>query len=243
MLFIPITSHLVSCVEFLNSIAFLMYLILSFLKNPRYLKTTAIDWNYFFKLYFILFIIIILLSPVISLLKLFTDISEVKLNLSDFIILSGMVIFVPIIEEIIFRLILRPTSTNIIFYLLFTFFVFIFSIYKHNSFIMIISFCIAAFIVFILSDKEKIAKTQFLILRHYGVFFYLACVLFGLVHVFNNEHFTVTFLLLAPIFILPQIICGGFLGFIRIRYGIIYSILFHSLINLIPAIFMLFNMI
>jgi len=218
-----------------------MDLLLTFLKQPLYFKKTAIDWSDFFKLYFILVIIIIVLSPVITLLKIWLDIKEENLNLSDFIVFIGMVVIAPITEEIIFRLILRPTYTNIILFSLFAFLGFAFSIYKHNVPMMISSFFIAGIFALILSGRKKIVKTQFIIIRHYKLFFYFSCILFGLVHVFNNGHVTVGILLAAPILVLPQFICGGFLGFVRIKYGLIYSILFHSLINLIPAIFMLMS--
>lgn len=60
--------------------------------------------------------------------------------------------------------------------------------------------------------------------------FYVFAIIFGLVHLSN---FTITknVLLLAPILVLPQILLGGYLGFIRVRFGLAWSIALHASYN------------
>ena len=60
--------------------------------------------------------------------------------------------------------------------------------------------------------------------------FYTLTILFGLIHISN---FTVTtnVLLLAPILVLPQILLGGYLGFIRVRFGLGWSVVLHASYN------------
>lgn len=60
--------------------------------------------------------------------------------------------------------------------------------------------------------------------------FYIFTIIFGLVHLFNYNITTKT-LLLSPFLIAPQIILGGYLGFIRVRFGLIWSILLHLIYN------------
>lgn len=71
--------------------------------------------------------------------------------------------------------------------------------------------------------------------------FYLFTFVFGFYHITNFE-FTTTNLLLSPILVAPQISAGLFLGFIRVRFGLLWSIALHACYNLIligPVLIML----
>ncbi len=67
-------------------------------------------------------------------------------------------------------------------------------------------------------------KTQF------RIAFYIFAIVFGLVHL-TNFKITPNILLLAPVLVAPQIILGSYLGFIRIKFGLIWSILLHATYN------------
>jgi membrane protease YdiL (CAAX protease family) len=60
--------------------------------------------------------------------------------------------------------------------------------------------------------------------------FYTFAILFGLVHI-TNFTITTNVLLLAPVLVLPQTILGGYLGFIRVKFGLAWSILLHASYN------------
>lgn len=60
--------------------------------------------------------------------------------------------------------------------------------------------------------------------------FYLSAVLFALVHISNFESQPMVYLL-APILVLPQLILGLILGYIRVRLGLLWSILLHASYN------------
>lgn len=66
--------------------------------------------------------------------------------------------------------------------------------------------------------------------KYFKLIFYTFAIAFGLVHLSNFE-ITTNVLLLAPILVAPQIILGGYLGFIRVRFGLIWSILLHASYN------------
>ena len=68
--------------------------------------------------------------------------------------------------------------------------------------------------------------------KHFGIAFYVFTILFGLVHITNFE-ITRNIILLSPLLVLPQIILGGYLGFIRIRFGLPWSIALHATYNAI----------
>ena len=60
--------------------------------------------------------------------------------------------------------------------------------------------------------------------------FYLSVVAFGFVHLFNFEAYD-QYLWLAPLLVLPQLISGVFLAFVRVRMGLLYSIVLHAAFN------------
>ncbi|MDO1514637.1 CPBP family intramembrane metalloprotease [Maribacter confluentis] len=62
--------------------------------------------------------------------------------------------------------------------------------------------------------------------------FYAFTILFGLVHISNFEWSTQV-ILFAPLLVAPQICAGFILGFIRIKFGLLWSIILHGLYNLI----------
>lgn len=73
---------------------------------------------------------------------------------------------------------------------------------------------------------------------HFRYFFYASALLFGLVHIFNFEA-SPHLLYMAPILVAPQLVMGFFLGYIRIKLGLRWSILLHAAHNtvlLVPLV-------
>lgn len=66
--------------------------------------------------------------------------------------------------------------------------------------------------------------------KSFKIAFYILTLLFGFVHLSNFE-ITANVLLLSPLLVLPQILLGGYLGFIRIKLGLLWSILLHASYN------------
>ncbi|CAM1344376.1 CPBP family intramembrane glutamic endopeptidase [Tenacibaculum amylolyticum] len=73
--------------------------------------------------------------------------------------------------------------------------------------------------------------------KAFKIAFYVFAIVFGLVHL-TNFTITTNVILLAPILVAPQIILGGYLGFIRVRFGLGWSILLHASYN---CLFILFS--
>ncbi len=68
--------------------------------------------------------------------------------------------------------------------------------------------------------------------------FYIIAFSFGFIHIINFE-ISKTILILSPLLVAPQIIAGLLLGYIRVRLGLLYSILLHALFNglaIIPSL-------
>ncbi|MFT7352924.1 MAG: membrane protease YdiL (CAAX protease family) [Flavobacterium sp.] len=66
--------------------------------------------------------------------------------------------------------------------------------------------------------------------KSFKIAFYALALLFGFIHISNFE-ITTNVLLLAPILVLPQILLGGYFGYIRVRFGIQWSMLLHGCYN------------
>jgi membrane protease YdiL (CAAX protease family) len=66
--------------------------------------------------------------------------------------------------------------------------------------------------------------------KSFKIPFYIFAILFGLVHL-NNFKMTQNVILLAPILVAPQTLLGGYLGFIRIRFGLGWSMALHAAYN------------
>lgn len=134
------------------------------------------------------------------------------------IIILLVVVIIPFIEELIFRLYLR---------------------FKYNY--------IAQSILLVSSVTGAQNKSKLEIFlknfwsKNFKAIFYLSAILFGYVHLFNYEYST-TILLLSPILIAPQVIIGLFLGYLRMKYNLVLGYFMHAIHNaifLIPFIFMI----
>ncbi len=68
--------------------------------------------------------------------------------------------------------------------------------------------------------------------RSFPIVFYLITLIFGFVHL-SNFGLNTTTILLSPLLVSPQLCVGLILGFIRIRFGLIWSIGLHACYNLI----------
>ncbi|GAB4147974.1 MAG: hypothetical protein OHK0017_10280 [Patescibacteria group bacterium] len=191
-------------------------------------------------------------------------VEEALYNESIWVFILQASILAPIMEEIAFRLWLRFTSVKLAistfflsFYILQTIGA-IFLIQFTNSFSeldlatrililygsVIIIAGLLAVMVFVLSRLPKIKQLLSEVFNdNIREFYYLSSILFALLHVTNFTSVTEIWWL-TPLLILPQLIFGLGLGFIRIKFGFRWSVLSHSLINtlvVIPYIFVTFG--
>lgn len=72
--------------------------------------------------------------------------------------------------------------------------------------------------------------------KHFRLIFYILAIVFGYWHLWNYYLCHYSIILLSPLFILPYIFIGVNLGYIRLKYGIFFSILLHGFYNSIPYI-------
>jgi len=149
-------------------------------------------------------------------------------------------VFAPIVEELIFRLPLKISKQNIFIAMIAAYSLFYLS---HKSLTTIITLReLFRFSVFVTVSFAVVfsLKEQFLsrlLNKYFGVYFYSLTVVFGLLHVANFLSLVPENLIfIAPLFALHQVIVGFFLGYLRIKNGLIWCILLHFMFNLLPTI-------
>jgi membrane protease YdiL (CAAX protease family) len=204
-----------------------------YLKGPFYIKNRSVDWSVFFKSWVLLFLISIPFGPIINFVLKVTSITETEFNYSNSKIFITMIFLSPVIEEILFRLILKPKFRNILIFSVFSGVLAINFLFR-KSFTLGIPFCILSIVcIILLLDKKCFRRAQIYFLKHFSFFFYLICLIFGFVHISNYEPFNYKLVLILPILITPLVFAGITLSFIRMRFGIGYSMLMHSMMNFI----------
>ncbi|WP_293052911.1 CPBP family intramembrane glutamic endopeptidase [Paludibacter sp.] len=114
----------------------------------------------------------------------------------------------PVIEELIFRLPLR---------------------YQYNYIFKAI-FSLVADLDRLTPEQEESIITNFR-QKYFGWFFYPMAILFGCIHISNFQGYN-ELLLWMPLLTSIQFIAGLFLGYIRIKYGLIWSIFYHAFNNM-----------
>lgn len=66
--------------------------------------------------------------------------------------------------------------------------------------------------------------------KYFKSIFYGIAILFGLIHITNFD-ITQNVLLVSPLLVAPQICLGAYFGFIRVRFGLVWSMAIHACYN------------
>lgn len=168
---------------------------------------------------------------------------------STFLIVSIKLIIIPVIEEFSTRLYLKfkPINIAVSFALLMACgFCVIFKVnilkLDYLSFIIfVITIFLAYTIHYILSISIIRQKFEHVFVNNFKYIFYSSIVIFSIFH-FNKYIIEPDKLYIYPILILPQIITGIIWGYVRIKFGIMWSIIQHICFNMIfnlPLLFLI----
>ena len=213
-----------------------MNALLNYLKNPVYCSIEKPKLTYLLKLYFVYLIAIIPVGIVANSLIGYFNLNDLKPELSQANLIVYTVLIGPVFEEVLFRLLLRFTKRNLIIFFAVLGALSLYYIFQLKvKAVIILSLIMLIIVVFLQFYSRR--KIELFISSNFKYFFYFTAISFGLLHAFNftgNISLIITFSLIIGG---PQIIAGLILGFIRMKYGIVYSILFHMMINSI-AIFL-----
>ena len=146
-----------------------------------------------------------------------------------------VVILAPLVEELIFRLILVPKRRNIaIFTFVFSFLILNKTYYVNKiDWLLLVSLVVSgllSFLVFKLLKRNS--KIETAIGKRQKIITMVSVVLFGLLHIANIENLHWELALLYPVYALPQMILGYVSSVQRLKLGFVWGLLFHSMINL-----------
>lgn len=154
-------------------------------------------------------------------------------------------IVAPVMEEGIFRSLIKPSATDIFFFIctwltIFGAFLIPEGVHWMVSFAVLL---VSAVLIFLFlkefTPQNLISGLQKILTRYYKPLWLLFAFLFGLVHIYNYvEVFQINIALFLLIF--PRIIAGYFFGKIKIENnGLIWPILMHTMNNSIIIFFLI----
>ncbi len=219
---------------------------LKFLKKPVFIRTP--DRRLTVKSFFLLFLLALPLTFILgttgnipfitnylgvtgSLLKKHFDSQSLLANFAQGIILA------PIAEEFIFRYFLNKFQDSCWFVLVNIYIILYNLLWLQSTSFEVVALLSVVVVAMVLKSKFRNDKSfQFRayrwFTRNYYLFFYLSALGFGLIHL-GNHQFSRERLVLPVVLVLPQVFGGLILGYLRVRYGIRWSILFHMLNNFV----------
>jgi hypothetical protein len=153
-----------------------------------------------------------------------------------------LILFIgPFFEEVLFRLPLKLTkvgigvSCSLLTYRILVDHFFIFDFRNPYAYFSLSAAVIVFFLIVIIFPDPKLTLVK---QKYFAHFFYFVAISFALVHLSNFAPFNSQVYLFYPIFVLPQLLMGLLIGYTRVKYGFIYGLAIHSMINLPSAIIM-----
>jgi membrane protease YdiL (CAAX protease family) len=142
-------------------------------------------------------------------------------------------IFAPIVEEFLFRWHLRKKYLPI-YFVCFTF-ALVSSYFINSSYLtwsISIFFLLLALVVQAYFKRMDIRKRLIFQQRSFAYLFYYSAIIFGLIHLTNIKGLTLSDPVFI-IFVISQAFTGLSLGYLRIKYGLLYAILLHCFFNFV----------
>ncbi|MDE5423508.1 CPBP family glutamic-type intramembrane protease [Ancylomarina sp. DW003] len=202
--------------------------LFSFIRTGEFVKSKPKAQSLFLLLFTYLIFAIPITFPLI-LLNAFDLIPEHISQRSDVSLkyILSVIIFAPIIEELAFRLPLIPRYK----YISFSLSIFIIAIgksiwgtnYGYELYLLALpTFGLAHYIF---KDKSFNTTKQLKLIVHISV------ILFAFMHIFNFIDVEFWMYFIFPILTAPQILMGYILSFTRLKYGFLYGVILHMLIN------------
>ena len=146
-----------------------------------------------------------------------------------------VVILGPLVEELIFRLILVPKRRNIaIFTFVFSFLIINKTYYLIEiNWLLLVSLAVSGLLSFLVFNLlKRNPKIETAIGKRQKTITMVSVVLFGLLHIANIETLHWELALLYPVYALPQMILGYVSSVQRLKLGFVWGLFFHSMINL-----------
>ncbi|MFA8436523.1 MAG: type II CAAX prenyl endopeptidase Rce1 family protein [Marinifilaceae bacterium] len=211
-------------------------LIKTYLKNPYYRKPTNQSTRSIIKILLSIFLLSILyafpLGIISHLTSNFLHLNHLSGIVSRQQLIIKAVIMAPILEELTFRGFLNLKPRWILFSILLYPGLLIYHWGKtfltpHWLLLPLILATIIGITLLLSKPNVHWVKIRRFGRKNFRLLVYFSILSFGFVHVTNFTPMNGQTLLFTPLLVLPQLLLALFLSFIRIHFGLVYSILFH----------------
>ncbi len=203
--------------------------LFTFIKNPQINNTRKIEWRIFIRLFCLYFLFSFGIGILAAIVSNFTGIHQHEITPSWEVVIIGVVL-APIYEEVFFRGLLYFNTRNVIVFSVVLSMLIAVKVYQEQ---IILAIALAVILLSILAIYKyvKPEKAQLFISNHSRLFYYTSALLFGLMHTSNFIGDTTLIILFSFLLTAPQIFMGFINGYIRITFGLLYSILLHFCVN------------
>jgi hypothetical protein len=204
---------------------------LAFSKNPRPVDCTE-KWDSIITLQFLILFIILgsLGSALPYILSKFLMIEDKISNLTfEQRVIQGLLI-APIMEELIFRLLLIEKKVYFLINAVTCTALIIVAVITGSNisaiiFIIILGITTTIAVIHIKGIRDLYSP------HTYKYLYWCSILLYGLLHGLNFRFINNWYTFLIPFLTMPQIFLGFILSYIRVKYGILYSVIFHFIVN------------
>jgi uncharacterized protein len=206
---------------------------LDFVKNPSYINqntTMLLNEKISFIKQLLKFkgLLLIILVPILIYTKRMTGATRDDLQ-DTWTTYVSIVMIAPILEEIIFRYGLRYSKTIIACLTWLPVYYIIKYTVSESNLTMAIGLSLLSIPVIRFAIKPFDVQLEKLWIRGFPFLFHVFAITFGLVHLSNYSNIN-NYFLAIPL-VSSQIVSGNVLGFIRMKFGLIYSMGLHSVWN------------
>lgn len=235
----------------INSGEFTLSDVLIFLRNPAYTESNKfgtysnlryLAWSYLFSFLGVIivtlamFLIDKLIVNYFETASVYSQFRESSRNIKTsfgghkFLIVA---VIGPLLEEIIFRLPLNAKKYSVALAVAILVFrlsgnSFVNFYFTKSSLIGLSCSCLAFMLINRYLSSSWLENIRE---KHFYLWFYAVVIIFGLVHIDNISNIKYNLLLIYPIFVMPQMLIGVFIGNLRVQRGFFWGFLLHVLIN------------
>jgi len=212
-----------------------------YIKHPVPLeKTERFTFNIYLRTIGLSFLLFYSVSVFKLLLTIFGRLPEYRNpEVNSSILFFAVAAFLPLIEEIVFRLSLKISKLNIAAFLSVLTILTVKLIFLQGIQIYIYFGAIPIFglIYYIINRSDlSLHKIETFWKSNFKYIFHFSAISFGVMHLFNFETIKWWMIVILPLLAAPHITAGYILGYIRMKYGFTYGWLIHVTINSISVI-------
>ncbi len=218
-----------------------------YLKNPVTNENSDLfTFRIYFKLIGMYYLFLIISSIFLKITISFDLLPEYSVPKIDSFAQSGsiilflyVVIFGPLLEELLFRLNLKITKLNISAFLtgLLVLIIQVSFFRKFHFFIYLSIIPIFALIYYAINQFHfPIDKIDNFVKSKFRYVFHFSAIVFGMIHLTNYATIYWWMIVLIPFLTAPYIVMGYVFGYVRMKYGFANGLLMHSTINFISVL-------